>query len=272
MSAWYDTAIKAKEGTDMIVKQIIEVVRECGQILVHADRTQAGTQIKHGQSNNLVTQYDKAVQEILRKKLLDIVPQAHFVGEEEDVHESIAMGDAFIVDPIDGTTNFVKDYKCSAISVAMTHDGIQEIGVVYQPYLDELFYAQRGKGAFCNGIPIHVSDKPLNQGLTLFGSASYYTELTDESFRLLRLCFDRSMDIRRSGSAAVDLCTIAAGRAELYFELRLQPWDYAAGALIVQEAGGTVTRVEGGDIDLKKPCSVLAVGTGVDIEFLRTET
>ena len=253
----------------MILEQIIRAVRECGEMILKADRTQAATEIKDGQSNNLVTKYDKAVQEALREKLLAIAPQAHFVGEEEDVHESIARGDAFIVDPIDGTTNFVKDYKCSAISVAMTHNGGQESGVVYNPYLDEMFYAQRGKGAFCNGKPIHVSDKPLKQGLTLFGSASYYRELADESFRLLRLCFDHSMDIRRSGSAAIDLCTIAAGRAELYFELRLQPWDYAAGSLIVREAGGSVTRVEGGEIDLTKACSVLAIGTGVDPAFLR---
>lgn len=252
----------------MLLEQIQQAVRACGQIILQADRTRAATEIKDGKSNNLVTVYDKAVQEVLREKLLEIAPQAHFVGEEEDVHESIACGDAFIVDPIDGTTNFVKDYKCSAISVAMTHDGVQEIGVVYNPYLDEMFYAQRGRGAYCNGKPIHVSDKPLSEGLTLFGSASYYSELVDDSFRLLRKCFDRSMDIRRSGSAAVDLCTIAAGRAELYFELRLQPWDYAAGSLIVREAGGTVTRVEGGALDLTKACSVLAIGSGVDTAFL----
>lgn len=253
----------------MFIDAIQQVMRECGQLMLQADRTQAGTQTKCGRSNDLVTRYDKAVQEILRDKLLQLVPQAHFVGEEEAVHESIATGDAFIVDPIDGTTNFVHDYKNSAISVAMTHDGKQEIGVVYNPYLDEMFYAQRGCGAFCNGMPIHVSDRPLTQGLTLFGSAAYYHELTDESFRLLRKCFDRSQDIRRSGSAALDLCTIAAGRAELYFELLLQPWDYAAGSLIVTEAGGQCTRVDGSAIDLTKGCSILAVGSNVDVAFLR---
>lgn len=253
----------------MLIDAIQRVVRECGQLIVQADRTQAETQTKCGRSNDLVTKYDKAMQEMLREKLLQLAPQAHFVGEEEDVHESIATGDAFIVDPIDGTTNFVHDYKNSAISVAMTRDGKQELGVVYNPYLDEMFYAQRGCGAFCNGKPIHVSSRPLVQGLTLFGSAAYYKELTDESFRLLRKCFDRSQDIRRSGSAAIDLCTIAAGRAELYFELLLQPWDYAAGSLIVTEAGGSCTRVDGGDIDLTKGCSILAVGSGVDAAFIR---
>ena len=153
----------------------------------------------------------------------------------------------------------------------MTRDGEAYLGVVYNPYLDEMFYAQRGQGAYCNGTAIHVSDLPLIQGLTLFGSASYYDELTDESFRLLRECFDRSQDIRRSGSAALDLCTIAAGRAELFFELRLQPWDYAAGALIVQEAGGVCTCVDGSPIDLTKPCPIVATGSGVDAGFIRGE-
>lgn len=252
----------------MILEQIMQAVRECGQIILDADRAQAGTEIKEGRAN-LVTVYDKAVQEALREKLLTILPEAHFVGEEEDIHDSIAEGYAFIVDPIDGTTNFIKDYKVSAISVGMTRDGVQEIGVVYNPYLDEMFYAQRGAGAYCNGKSLRVSDKPLSEGLTLFGSGPYYPELIDDSFRLLRRCFDRSLDMRRSGSAALDLCFVAAGRAELYFELRLQPWDFAAGSLIVCEAGGTVTRVEGGEIDLTQPCSMLAVGSGVDTAFIR---
>lgn len=254
-----------------MLQQIIEIVRECGEIVLNADRTQAETEIKDGQSNNLVTTYDRAVQQRLRTQLLQLAPQAHFVGEEEDVHESIARGDAFIVDPIDGTTNFIKDYQCSVISVAMTRDGVQELAVIYNPYLDEMYWAQRGSGAFCNGKRIHVSDRPLAQGLTIFGSAAYYDELTDESFRLLRMCFDRSMDIRRSGSAAFDLCTIAAGRAELYFELRLQPWDYAAGSLIVQEAGGQISRIGGGALDLTKACSVVAAGSRVDTRFLCTK-
>ena len=251
-----------------MLEQIIEIVRACGDILLHADREETHVEVKEGRAN-FVTAYDKKVQDILQEKLMAMHPQAHFVGEEDDVHASIAQGDAFIVDPIDGTTNFMKDYHCSVISVAMTRDGRQEIGVIYNPYLDEMFYAQRGKGAFCNGKPIHVSEKPLAEGLTLFGSAPYYPELIDASFRTLRACFDRSLDVRRSGSAAYDLCCIAAGRAELYFELRLQPWDYAAGSLIVTEAGGTVSRVEGGDIDLTQQCSVLAVGRGVDTAFLR---
>lgn len=253
----------------MLLEKIQTVVRACGQIMLHADRMQTETQVKFGQANNLVTAYDKRIQQILQGKLLEILPEAHFVGEEEDMHDSIAEGYAFIVDPIDGTTNFVKDYKCSVVSVAVTKDGAPYLGVIYNPYLEEMFCAQAGEGAYCNGQRIHVSEKPLEQGLTLFGSAPYYSDLTDETFRILRLCFDKSLDVRRSGSAAWDLCTIAAGRAELYYELCLQPWDYAAGTIIVQEAGGRVTDRNGNAVDLTAPCSVVAVGSNVDTAFLR---
>ena len=109
-----------------------------------------------------------------------------------------------------------------------------------------------------NGKQIHVSKEPLSNGIVLFGTAPYYKELNRPSFELAYEYFQKALDVRRSGSAAIDLCTIAAGRAELFFELRLSPWDYAAGALIVREAGGKVTTVEGEAITLDAPCSVKA--------------
>lgn len=162
------------------------------------------------------------------------------------------------MDPIDGTTNFIKDYHVSAISAGLAKDGEKYIGVVYNPYLDEMFTAERGKGAFLNGRPIHVSRNPLSEGIVLFGTAPYYEELSKKSFQMAYAYFKKALDVRRSGSAAIDLCSIAAGRAELYFELRLSPWDFAAGALIVEEAGGVVTTVEGGAVTLGQKCSVLA--------------
>ena len=132
------------------------------------------------------------------------------------------------------------------------------MGVVYNPYLDEMFYAQRGKGAYLNGRRISVSGNPLKNGIVIFGTSPYYEELNRASFELAYDYFKKSLDIRRSGSAALDLCSVAAGRAELFFELRLSPWDYAAASLIVEEAGGIVTTVEGGKITLGESCSVLA--------------
>lgn len=240
-----------------VVDKLALEVYECGQIIKEADRSRVKINAKEGHAN-FVTTYDKRLQEELKERLQRIVPEAVFVGEEEDLHASIEEGKAFIVDPIDGTTNFIKDYQCSCISVGMTVDGAQRVGIVYQPYLDEMFLAERGKGAYRNGERIHVSDQPLENGLVLFGTAPYYEELSEKSFEMAYDYFRKALDVRRSGSAAVDLCNIACGRAELYFELLLSPWDYAAGSLIVEEAGGKVTTVEGTPLTLDRPCSLKA--------------
>ncbi len=248
-----------------ILRQIEEAVRECASIITEAKRNDEMVDEKSGRAN-FVTTYDKAVQEALEQKLMAIVPDAVFVGEEEDVHASIRRGDAFIVDPIDGTTNFIKDYHKSCISVGMTREGQQLIGVVYDPYLDEMYSALKGQGAWLNGKQIHVSREPLSNGIVLFGSSPYYEELSRKSFELAYSYFQRALDIRRSGSAALDLCSIAAGRAELYFELKLSPWDFAAGSLIVTEAGGKVTTIEGNEITLGEPCSILATNSEIRTE------
>lgn len=240
-----------------LLKKITEAVRECGEIILHADRSKSCIDEKAGHAN-FVTAYDKRVQQELQKRLLQILPEAVFVGEEEDIHASIAKGYAFIVDPIDGTTNFIKDYHMSAISVGLALDGERYMGVVYNPYLNEMFTAVKGKGAHLNGEPIHVSSEPLSNGVVMFGTAPYYEELNRKSFEMAYDYFKRSLDVRRSGSAALDLCSVAAGRAEVFFELRLCPWDFAAGSLIVEEAGGKVTTAEGGQLTLHEPCSMLA--------------
>lgn len=240
-----------------ILKQITDVMKECGRLILNADRSEAMVDEKAGHAN-FVTTYDKMVQVKLQESFAKIMPEAVFVGEEEDIHASIEKGYAFIVDPIDGTTNFIKDYHTSAISVGLLKDGEQFFGAVYNPYLDELFTAVKGEGAYLNGMPIHVSKQPLSNGVVLFGTSPYYEELNRKSFDMAYDYFKKALDVRRSGSAAIDLCSIAAGRAELFFELKLSPWDYAAGSLIITEAGGFVTTVEGEPLTFDKPCSVLA--------------
>ena len=219
-----------------LLKKITDVVRECGEIILHADRSKSHIDEKAGHAN-FVTAYDKKVQQILQKNLLQLLPEAGF---------------------IDGTTNFIKDYHMSVISVGLTLDGEKYMGVVYNPYSDEMFTAIKGQGAYLNGRSIHVSSEPLSNGLVLFGTAPYFEELSKRSFEMAYDYFKKALDVRRSGSAALDLCSVAAGRAELFFELSLSPWDFAAGALILEEAGGKVTTVEGGPLTLQAGCSVLA--------------
>ena len=240
-----------------ILNEIIASAKECGQVMLRADRSNFGIKDKAGKAN-FVTAYDCKIQEMLQVKLAQILPEAEFLGEEEDCQIDRNAGDIFVVDPIDGTTNFIKDYHMSCVSIGLIRNGKRYLGVVHNPYLEETFYAISGEGAYMNGKAIHVSDDELENGMVLFGSSPYNTELAKASFELAYEYFRKCLDIRRSGSAALDLCAIAAGRAEIYFELILSPWDFAAGALIVEEAGGVVTTVEGKELPCLEKSSLLA--------------
>ena len=242
----------------MMIDKIIDIVHECGEIILEATDIQRKTHLKEGRGN-FVTEYDSKVQAALKEKLLSLLPEAVFFGEEDGADKTdISKGYAFIVDPIDGTANFTRGLNHSCISVALAKDGYPIKGVIYNPYKKETYYAEKGKGAFLNGERIHVSDKGLEEGLVLFGTAPYNVELTNTTIDMLTRYFLKSQDIRRSGSAALDLCTIACGKAELYFEMILSPWDYAAGALIVEEAGGIVSRPDGKPLTFDKKQAVVA--------------
>lgn len=241
-----------------MLQQIVEIVHECGKILLSATDIDRKIHAKEGKGN-FVTEYDSAVQEALKEKLLKVVPEAVFFGEEDDADKAdVRSGYAFIVDPIDGTANFTRGYNASCISVALAKDGLPILGVVYNPYMQETFTAEKGKGAFLNGNPIHVSDRDLAHGLILFGTAPYSEELAKKSFEKAYYYFSKAEDLRRSGSAAIDLCCLACGRAELFFEMILSPWDYAAGALIVEEAGGFVSDFDGNPLTYDKKQTVVA--------------
>ena len=244
---------------ETLMERIAAVMREAGEIILSARHIGETVHEKQGHAN-FVTEYDRRVQLFLQERLAGILPEAVFVGEEEDVHPGINSGYAWIVDPIDGTTNFMRGYRTSAVSVALLKDAVPLAGLVYNPFSGELFSAEKGKGACLNGSPIHVSGRTLENGLVIFGTAPYYQELEDDTFALMRSYYRRCLDIRRSGSAALDLCNVACGRAELFFELRLSPWDYAAGALIVEEAGGIVRTIDGEALVYDRPIPVRATG------------
>ena len=196
-----------------------------------------------------------AVQGFLKRELLTLLPEADFFGEEGE-HAALTQPWTFIVDPIDGTTNFVRRLHYSNISVALAHDGQVVYAVVYDPFADQLFSAQKDCGAFCNGLPIHVSDKDMAHAVFLCGSTIYDRSYTHRHFAILRHLYDRCLDYRRFASAALDCCMVACGRAEIFFECRLSPWDYAAGSLIAQEAGGVAVRLDGSFLDPLRPGSV----------------
>ena len=240
----------------MMLDRLIAVVRRAGDMIRDAHDIEKDTHEKNGAAD-LVTKYDVAVQAFLQKELLALVPEADFLGEEGE-HETLDKPWVFVVDPIDGTTNFVRHMHHSNIAVALVHEGCVAYGVVYNPFTEEMFAARRGGGAFLNGRPIHVSDRDMSHAITMCGSTIYDRRFTDRSFSLMRRLYDLGLDFRRFGSAELDVCYVACGRAEVFFECRLSPWDYAAGSLILTEAGGKITRLDGSPIDPYRGGSVWA--------------
>ena len=240
-----------------ILNKIIVLIKECGELIVNADRNDIDIENKDG-IGNYVTNYDTLIQEKIKEGLAKIMPEAAFMGEEGDDNNISNKEYLFVVDPIDGTANFARDLKLSAISIGLLKNGKPFLGVCYLPYVNELYTAIKDEGAYLNGKKIHVSNKLLNDGIVYSGCAPYYEDLRSRSLSLLQSFASNAADFRRAGSAVIELCNIAAGRAEVYFELKIQPWDFCGASIIVLEAGGTLTTIDGNEIDYLHPSSVLA--------------
>ncbi len=250
---------------EKLLSGVADAAREAGRIMLEANNIRAGTTEKEGHGN-FVTVYDRRVQAYLFETLGRLLPEAHFIGEEDgaDVFRSEdRRGFAFCVDPIDGTSNFLSGWRPSVTSIALLRDGAPYLGVVYNPYQDLLFTAVRGGGAFVNGAPIRSSGEPLSRSLVLFGTAPYYPELAEHTFAVCASYLPRCIDLRRSGTAAWDLCSVAMGTVGLYYELELQLWDYAAGGLIAEEAGCRLTDLDGKPLSWDGPSSVICASEGV---------
>ncbi len=239
-----------------MLHKISRIVQDAGEMIRCAHDVAQDVTEKTSPAD-FVTKYDTAVQAYLKKELLSLLPEADFLGEEGE-QETLSAEWTFIVDPIDGTANFVRGFGHSNISVALAKNGATEYAVVYNPYREELYTAQRGKGAFLNGQPIRVSDTDTAHALLMCGSTAYDRELTDKHFAIMRALYDRVADYRRHGSAALDLCYVAAGRIDVFFECRLRPWDIAAASLLIEEAGGCITQMDGSPLKVTENCSIFA--------------
>lgn len=254
-----------------VTEVIAEYVREAGEIMTGAHDISKKIKEKTGTAN-FVTAYDVAVEDFLYEKLGKAFPEARFIGEEsaENHTELLKSGLSFIIDPIDGTTNFIHGYRHSAISVGLCENGQMIAGVIINPYQNELFTAERGKGAYLNQEPISVSERDFTNSLVCFGTSPYRRELCEMSFDLAKKAYLHCRDIRRSGSAALDLAYVACGRCDLFFEVTLSPWDYAAGSIIVEEAGGIITAFDRAPVTLDKPSSVIAANKTAYRDFTET--
>lgn len=251
----------------MDFQKAVELVRETKTIVLDPE---AVHRITVKGKADYVTQVDFSVQAYLKQRLLALAPQAGFLAEEQE-NPDYSGKPAWILDPIDGTTNLIHDYRMSAVSLAF-YDGREVVfGAVYNPFTEELFTAEKGKGAFLNGKLIRCTGtQAIESCLAAIGTAPYDKEEAAQNFERFQKVFLACQDIRRSGSAALDLCYVACGRIDAYFERHLKPWDYAAGLLLVREAGGCVTDWQGKTLDVTRRNDVLATNGKVQDWFLKT--
>jgi len=247
--------------------EIIQLVREAGSI---AHQFSHETIVEEKGDFDYVTQIDIEVQEFLRNKLLPLYPEIPFLAEESQFFDFRKESYAWILDPIDGTTNLMHNYNASAVSLALYHEGEIVFGVIYNPFTDELFHAQTGKGAFLNNRKISCSKiGSLNKSLVTIGTSPYKKELADKSFKVFKDIYLQCQDIRRSGCASLDIAYVASGRVEAFFENDLKPWDYAAGIIILKEAGGQMSTWSGDPVSLVSNSSVLATNGLLHEEYIK---
>lgn len=250
-------------NTDKINTEELEaLLKKAGKLF--ADRNAAAHTREKGVAD-YVTEVDFAVQQFIRGRLEELYPEVQFLSEEKSNEEIDKNGLVWVLDPVDGTTNLIHDYRASVISLALMQEGSVVLGMIYNPYTDELFSAQKGKGSYCNGQKIEVSGaETIEKSLIAIGTSPYYKEMAEENFKVFQAVFKDCQDIRRSGSAALDLAYVACGRIEAYFERNLKIWDYAAGMLLVREAGGRVTDYRGNDADTEMISDITAANPKIN--------
>jgi len=239
-----------------MLNRVLKLVKETKSIIFDAQKQSDVTIKGYG---NYVTQVDCCVQSFLKTSLQTFYPNIQFMGEEGEHAELDFSKFVWILDPIDGTANLVRNLNQSAVSLALVENRTPILGVVYNPFADEIFYAEKDKGAFLNGERIAVSKaSSLKNSLISIGTAPYNKELADDIFQSVCEIYKHCEDVRRFGAAAIELCNLAAGRIDGFFEKRLKPWDYAAGAVILKEAGGKITNYERGTISFERPDDIIA--------------
>ncbi len=231
---------------EALLKSTSEICRETGQFILSQRRQVTSNQVEIKALNSLVSYVDQEAERRLVEGLSSIFPEAGFITEEETTSQERKEWN-WIIDPLDGTTNFLFDLPIFAISVALYQEDRPQLAVVYELGQDEMFTAFAGGGAYCNGRSIKVSpESDLSKTLIATGFPYYDFDRLKEFNELLAYFYTHTRGVRRLGSAATDLAYVAAGRFNGFFEYGLSPWDVAAGILLVQEAGGKVSNFKGG--------------------------
>ena len=243
----------------------IEIAREAGIFL--KDKLNSVHTIDYKGEINLVTEVDKISEEMITSKINALFPDHDILAEE---FTDIDRGSDFrwIIDPLDGTTNYAHGYPYFCVSIALERLNTMTVGIVYDPMLDEMFVAEKGKGAFLNDREIHVSNtRGIIKSLLATGFPYDIREDSHNNLNYFNEMILEAQAIRRAGSAALDLAYVAAGRFDGFWELKLNPWDIAAGWLLVEEAGGIVTDMGGNDYHLESS-SILASNGRIHKEMM----
>ena len=224
----------------------VRAARRAGAIINRAALDSGGLQIRSKQANDFVTEVDRAAEAAIIDAVQKSYPDHAILGEESGAIESAKQEYRWIIDPLDGTTNFIHGFPQYCVSIGVEHRGSLAHGVVYDPVRNELFTASKGRGAFLNDRRMRVS-KCLKLQDALIGTGFPFKEMTraDLYLKQLRALMEKSSGVRRAGAAALDLAYVACGRLDAFWELGLMPWDMAAGVLLIQEAGGLVGDLDG---------------------------
>ena len=231
-----------------LLNTAVKAARRAGGIINRASLDRGQLEVRAKRANDFVTQVDRAAEDAIIQVLRQAYPDHAILAEESGVTESAKAEYRWIIDPLDGTTNFIHGFPQYCVSIAVQRKGVTAHGVVYDPAKNELFTASKGAGAFLDDRRIRVA-KCASLKDALVGTGFPFKELSrlDLYVRQLKHMMANSAGVRRAGAAALDLAYVAAGRMDAFWEMGLAPWDMAAGALMVLEAGGLVGDLEGED-------------------------
>jgi len=229
-----------------LLKTAVTAGRLAGEIIMKNLGGLAPEEIQTKQAFDFVTKVDKWSEAVIMQTIRDKYP-THLFLSEEMLKQEADKGYRWIIDPLDGTTNFIHSYPMFSVSIGLEFNGEIIMGVVFDPVRDELFHAIKGKGAYLNNAPVRVSDTgKADRALVATGFPFRRKELIDPYIGLFKRVFHDVADLRRAGSAALDLAYVACGRLDGFFEFALSPWDIAAGSLLIIEAGGLISDFGGG--------------------------
>lgn len=230
-----------------LTEKVCSISKEVGAFIQQESAKLSSGDIETKSKNSLVTYVDKTAEKIVVDFLSELIPESGFIAEEGTSNKK---GEKYnwVIDPLDGTTNFIHGIPTYCVSIALLKDNELILGVIYEPNQDEMFYAWKNGGAYLNGKSISVSSTTkISNALLATGFPYYDYERIDGYMNILKWLMHNSRGVRRIGSAAIDLAYVACGRFDAFYEYSLNPWDVAAGAIIVNEAGGSVKDFEGGE-------------------------